>query len=96
MCIRDSINNLTNGDSVYLSSLYGYIHDVHGVVNVQELLDVYKRQAYETMADTTQESVKRGLNTFKNLGIGIFQSSEGIVSDLTGLFAQSGLSLIHI
>lgn len=31
------INNLANGDSVYLSSLYGYIHDVHGVVNVQEL-----------------------------------------------------------
>lgn len=39
--IRESlleyINNLANGDSVYLSSLYGYIHDVHGVVNVQEL-----------------------------------------------------------
>lgn len=40
--IKDSlleyINNLANGDSVYLSSLYGYIHEVHGVVNVQELL----------------------------------------------------------
>lgn len=40
--IKDSlleyINNLANGESVYLSSLYGYIHDVHGVVNVQELL----------------------------------------------------------
>lgn len=39
--IRDSlleyINNLANGESVYLSSLYGYIHGVHGVVNVQEL-----------------------------------------------------------
>lgn len=40
--IKDSlleyINNLANGDSVYLSSLYGYIHEVHGVVNVQKLL----------------------------------------------------------
>lgn len=32
------INNLANGESVYLSGLYGYIHGVHGVVNVQELL----------------------------------------------------------
>lgn len=36
--LLEYVNNLTNGDSVYLSSLYGYIHDVHGVVNVQELL----------------------------------------------------------
>ncbi|WP_180994639.1 baseplate J/gp47 family protein [Clostridium sp. chh4-2] len=40
--IKDSlleyINNLANGGSVYLSSLYGYIHEIHGVVNVQELL----------------------------------------------------------
>lgn len=36
--LLEYINNLANGDSVYLSSLYGYIHDVHGVVNVQELL----------------------------------------------------------
>lgn len=35
--LLDYINNLANGDSVYLSSLYGYIHEVHGVVNVQEL-----------------------------------------------------------
>jgi len=36
--LLEYINNLANGDCVYLSSLYGYIHDVHGVVNVQELL----------------------------------------------------------
>lgn len=36
--LLEYINNLANGDSVYLSSLYGYIHEVHGVVNVQELL----------------------------------------------------------
>lgn len=40
--IRDSlsgyINNLANGESVFLSSLYGYIHDIHGVVNVQSLV----------------------------------------------------------
>lgn len=35
--LLDYINNLANGESVYLSSLYGYIHDIHGVVNVQEL-----------------------------------------------------------
>lgn len=31
------INNLANGESVYLSSLYGYVHEIHGVVNVQSL-----------------------------------------------------------
>lgn len=36
--LLEYINNLANGDCVYLTSLYGYIHKVHGVVNVQELL----------------------------------------------------------
>lgn len=36
--LLEYINNLANGDSVYLTSLYGYIHKIHGVVNVQELL----------------------------------------------------------
>lgn len=35
--LMNYINNLTNGESVYLSSLYGYIHEIHGVVNVQNL-----------------------------------------------------------
>lgn len=35
--LMEYINNLANGESVYLSSLYGYIHEVHGVVNVQSL-----------------------------------------------------------
>lgn len=36
--LLEYINNLANGDCVYLTSLFGYIHKVHGVVNVQELL----------------------------------------------------------
>lgn len=36
--LLEYINNLANGESVYVSSLYGYIHEVHGVVNVRELL----------------------------------------------------------
>ena len=35
--LMEYINNLANGESVYLSSLYGYIHEIHGVVNVQSL-----------------------------------------------------------
>lgn len=35
--LMEYINNLANGESVYVSSLYGYIHEVHGVVNVQSL-----------------------------------------------------------
>lgn len=35
--LMEYINNLANGESVYASSLYGYIHEVHGVVNVQNL-----------------------------------------------------------
>lgn len=36
--LLEYINNLANGESVYLSGLFGYLHEVHGVVNVQELL----------------------------------------------------------
>ncbi len=39
--IKDSlagyVNNLANGEAVYLSSLYGHIHEIHGVLNVQGL-----------------------------------------------------------
>lgn len=35
--LSDYINNLANGESVYISSLYGYIHEAHGVINVQNL-----------------------------------------------------------
>ncbi|MDO4330666.1 MAG: baseplate J/gp47 family protein [Lachnospiraceae bacterium] len=36
--LMDYVNNLENGEAIYLSSLYGYIHDVHGVVNVPSLM----------------------------------------------------------
>lgn len=36
--LMEYINNLANGESVYVSGLYGYIHEVHGVVNVQSLV----------------------------------------------------------
>lgn len=36
-CLLEYINNLANGESVYLSGLYGCLHEVHGVVNVQSL-----------------------------------------------------------
>lgn len=36
--LSEAVNGLTNGETVYLSSLYGFIHQVAGVVNVQELL----------------------------------------------------------
>ena len=31
------VNNLANGEPVYLSGLFGYIHEVHGVVSVGNL-----------------------------------------------------------
>lgn len=31
------LNNLTNGEAVYLSGLFGYVHQVSGVVNVENL-----------------------------------------------------------
>lgn len=49
--------------------------------------------AYNTMTDTAEASVQKGLNSFKNLGIGIFTSNEGVFKELTGLFAASGQEL---
>lgn len=36
--LMEYINNLENGETIYLSSLYGYIHEVHGVINVPSLM----------------------------------------------------------
>lgn len=104
----DDVKKATGGDTDKMAKLFGSVEALNTVLTLtsdqgsQLMNDTLNEMAtntgaldaaYETMADTTQESVKRGLNTFKNLGIGIFQSSEGIVSDLTGLFAQSGQEL---
>lgn len=45
--LAEYINNLTNGDTVYLSSLYGYIHDIHGVVTVESLLISGDNKSYK-------------------------------------------------
>ena len=104
----DDVKKATGGDTDKMAKLFGSVEALNTVLTLtsdqgsQLMNDTLNEMAtntgaldaaYGTMADTTQESVKRGLNTFKNLGIGIFQSSEGIVSDLTGLFAQSGQEL---
>ena len=104
----DDVKKATGGDTDKMAKLFGSVEALNTVLTLtsdqgsQLMNDTLNEMAtntgaldaaYETMADTTQESVKRGLNTFKNLGIGIFQSSKGIVSDLTGLFAQSGQEL---
>ena len=36
--VAEFINNLANGDDVYYTSVFGYIHDVAGVVSVTQLL----------------------------------------------------------
>lgn len=104
----DDVKKATGGDTDKMAKLFGSVEALNTVLTLtsdqgsQLMNDTLNEMAtntgaldaaYETMADTTQESVRRGLNTFKNLGIGIFQSSEGIVSDLTGLFARSGQEL---
>lgn len=104
----DDVKKATGGDTDKMAKLFGSVEALNTVLTLtsdqgsQLMNDTLNEMAtntgaldaaYETMTDTTEESVKRGLNTFKNLGIGIFQSSEGIVSDLTGLFAQSGQEL---
>lgn len=104
----DDVKKATGGDTDKMAKLFGSVEALNTVLTLtsdqgsQLMNDTLNEMAtntgaldaaYEAMADTTQESVRRGLNTFKNLGIGIFQSSEGIVSDLTGLFARSGQEL---
>lgn len=46
--LMEYINNLANGESVYLSSLYGYIHETHGVLNVQSLLVSEDNRTYKS------------------------------------------------
>ena len=46
--IVTAINSLKNGEDVYLSSIYGYIYKVNGVVNVSELTMSNDGAAYST------------------------------------------------
>lgn len=45
--------------------------------------------AYEAMSDTAQVSVQKIGNSFKNLGIKIYQDNKGPVADFTGLLADA-------
>lgn len=104
----DDVKKATGGDTDKMAKLFGSVEALNTVLTLtsdqgsQLMNDTLNEMAtnttaldaaYETMADTAQESVKRGVNTFKNLGIGIYQANEGPVAELTGLFADSGQEL---
>lgn len=104
----DDVKKATGGDTDKMAKLFGSVEALNTVLTLtsdqgsQLMNDTLNEMAtnttaldtaYETMADTAQESVKRGVNIFKNLGIGIYQANEGPVAELTGLFADSGQEL---
>lgn len=104
----DDVKTATGGNMDTMAQLFGSVEALNTVLTLTSdngmslMQDTMNEMAtnttaldtaYETMSDTAQVSVQKGLNSFKNLGIGIYQSSEGIVSELTGLFSRSGSEL---
>lgn len=104
----DEVKAATGGDADKMEELFGSVEALNTVLTLtsdqgsQLMADTLNEMvtntgvvdaAYGVMAGTAQESVNKGLNTFKNLGIGIYQSNEGAVSGLTNLFASSGQEL---
>ena len=104
----DDVKTATGGNMDTMAQLFGSVEALNTVLTLtsdqgsQLMLDTLGEMetnttalddAYNTMADTAQNSVSKGLNSFKNLGIGLFQANEGPVADLTGLFAGAGQEL---
>lgn len=104
----EDIKEKTGGNTETMEQLFGSVDALNTVMALtsakgsKQMADTLNEMstnttalddAYNTMTDTAEVSVQKGLNSFKNLGIGIYQSNEGIISDLTGLFADSAQEL---
>lgn len=104
----DDVKKATGGDTDKMAKLFGSVEALNTVLTLtsdqgsQLMTDTLNEMntnttalddAYNKMAGTAQESVKKGLTSFKNLGIGIYQANEGPVAELTGLFADAGQDL---
>lgn len=104
----DDVKTATGGNMDTMAQLFGSVEALNTVLTLtsdqgsQLMNDTLAEMAtnttaldnaYNTMADTAQNSVNKGLNSFKNLGIGLYQANEGPVAELTGLFANSGQEL---
>lgn len=104
----DDVKTATGGNMDTMAQLFGSVEALNTVLTLtsdqgsQLMNDTLNEMAvnatalddaYHTMADTAQNSVAKGINSFKNLGIGIYQANEGPVAELTGLFADAGNEL---
>lgn len=104
----DDVKTATGGNMDTMAQLFGSVEALNTVLTLtsdqgsQLMNDTLAEMAtnttalddaYNTMADTAQNSVTKGINSFKNLGIGLYQANEGPVAELTGLFAGSGQEL---
>lgn len=104
----EDIKKKTGGNSDVMAKLFGSVEALNTVLtltsdNGSKLMNDTLTEmstntsalddAYKTMTETAASSVEKGINSFKNLGIGIYQDSKGIFSELTGLFAKTGKDL---
>lgn len=104
----NDVKTATGGDADKMSQLFGSVDALNSVLGLtsDEGMNSMKENlsemetntsalddAYNTMSDTAQVSVQKGLNSFKNIGIGVFNENKGLVSNLTGLYSTSGQEL---
>ena len=106
----DEVKTATGGNTDTMAQLFGSVEALNTVLTLtsdqgsQLMNDTLSEMAtnttalddaYNTMSDTAENSVKKGINSFKNLGIGIYQANEGPVAELTGLFSKAGDDLYN-
>lgn len=104
------IKQKTGGSSDTMAKLFGSVEALNAVLTLTSdnggklLNDTLSEMgtnttalddAYNTMADTAAGSVERAKNSFKNLGISIYQDNKGIFADMTKLFADTGNDLYN-
>ena len=106
----DEVKTATGGNTDTMAQLFGSVEALNTVLTLtsdqgsQLMNDTLAEMAtnttalddaYNTMSDTAENSVKKGINSFKNLAIGIYQANEGPVAELTGLFSKTGDDLYN-
>lgn len=100
----DDVKKATGGNTDQMAQLFGSVEALNTVLTLtsdqgsalmNKTLDEMASNttalddAYEKMSDTTQVHVQKIGNSFKNLGIQIFQDTEGPLSEVTGMFADA-------
>ncbi len=99
------IKEKTGGNTEAMAQLFGSVEALNavtvltsddGMKLMSETMEEMKTNtlaldnAYNTMANTVSNNIQKAGNSFKNLGISIFESNKGAMQQVSSMFAKTG------